>query len=1233
MRNLKRNRPTIGVLAGWQTYAGTIHSFLDYVYRGIQSAAGDLGCNLLIGCGVQRNEMPLIQASALPIVLPNSCFVPVGPWNTDGLIVIPPNSIPESLAYFTGLIDSGFPLVFAGDRNIGPAVAVDNEGGVRQAIDHLVGHGHQRIAFIAGYDNNMGDSKQRIQGYLTGLESQGIPFDPDLFSYGSHSISDGYTAMKDIINRGKPFTAVIGSNDDSTIGAIQALHDAGLVVPQDIAVIGFDDRLESRAQIPLLTTVHHPMFDLGYQSMELIYQIIDGTAAPDTFRRIPTHLVLRESCGCLPGAYDRSIRSSLNGLEIRPPQNQVEAIHGAVQSADFPGGNNGKSEHTGTQMIAEAMTEVVYQEMFRFSRHDIHYLCYRLVDAYKFSLKNAGAPTFQQTLQQILEHVANSGDDLYAWQAAISALKDWTPYLLERLLTPIPISQVENMLHRARMAISEVSRGQYSRLLVRQKIQEDLISQMTSRFFSVQDEQQLFAVLNEFLAGLEINHAAVALYESEKEDAYAWSVLKFSNPAAPSHQRFLTRQFPPMGLFPDEHPYHLAVLPLFRQDRMIGYVGFNTSNLEPLGSVVRQLEAALYSVNLLEEAIDARRMAEEARHIAEQANQLKSRFLSMVSHELRTPLNLIVGLSNMMLEQSQEIDPDTVQASRKDLERIFIGAQHLESLIRDVLDLARNEVGQLNLTCEPLELHQVLETVSEVGAQLAQNKGLEWKTDIPDHLPSVRGDRTRLRQVVLNLINNAVKFTNRGFVSLACYARPGEVTIAVKDTGLGIPQDEQNAIFDEFHQSRRTSARGYGGLGLGLAICQKLVQMHGGHIGVTSTGEEGAGSTFFFTLPVIDEHGPNSEHLVEALPAPVLLLVKEMNGSQDLASHLTQRGFRVDIRQVQSQDEDWITWIRPDVTEKIILDLGLTSERGWEILKTVKENPSTRDIPVLFYALNSDGDGGALLDLNLLSKPVSSTELADEFVLRGLFQENGGSQGNAHPILIVDDDPEILHLHVRVLESMNLKRSILTAQDGYEALQIIRQEHPSLVLLDLMMPRMDGFCVIEAMQAEEPLRQIPVIVLTSQVLGEEDMERLNCGAAAVLSKGMYTTQETLDNIAAVLSRKRRANSESQRMVLKAISYLNTHYKDPITRSDVADYVGVSERHLARCFQQAVGLSPITYLNRLRVKVAKTLLDQGKLSITDVAMEVGFSAGGYFTRVFRDEVGVSPREYVRRGSHG
>lgn len=364
----------------------------------------------------------------------------------------------------------------------------------------------------------------------------------------------------------------------------------------------------------------------------------------------------------------------------------------------------------------------------------------------------------------------------------------------------------------------------------------------------------------------------------------------------------------------------------------------------------------------------------------------------------------------------------------------------------------------------------------------------------------------------------------------------------------------------------------------------------------------------------------------------VLLLVKDLDGSQQLSEHLVGQGFLVEIHPLLTRDEDWMAWVKADATQKIILDLGLTTERGWEILKAVKDNPATRDIPVLFYTINSSGEGGSLLDLNLLSKPVSSTELADEFALRGLFQENGG-RSKAHPILIVDDDPEILHLHTRILESMNLKRHLITAADGFEALEIIRKEHPSLVLLDLMMPRMDGFAVIEAMQTEETLRSIPVIVLTSQVLTEEDMERLNCGVANVLSKGMYSTQETLDNIAAVLSRKRRTNNESQRMVLRAIAYLNLHYKDPITRGDVADYVGVSERHLARCFQQAVGLSPITYLNRLRVKVAKTLLDKGQMSITDVAMEVGFSAGGYFTRVFRDEVGISPREYLKKGLPG
>jgi transcriptional regulator GlxA family with amidase domain len=179
-----------------------------------------------------------------------------------------------------------------------------------------------------------------------------------------------------------------------------------------------------------------------------------------------------------------------------------------------------------------------------------------------------------------------------------------------------------------------------------------------------------------------------------------------------------------------------------------------------------------------------------------------------------------------------------------------------------------------------------------------------------------------------------------------------------------------------------------------------------------------------------------------------------------------------------------------------------------------------------------------------------------------------------------------------------------------------------------MMPELDGFGVLEAMREEETSRNIPVIVLTGQVLTEEDMARLNRGVASVLAKGLFRVEEILEHVTAALERRCRPDRETQQTVLKAMAYLHAHYAESISRSDVAKHVGLSERHLDRCFRQEVGVTPIAYLNRYRVKQARTLLEAGDKSITEVAMEVGFSSGGYFSRVFRQEVGVSPRAYLR-----
>ena len=313
------------------------------------------------------------------------------------------------------------------------------------------------------------------------------------------------------------------------------------------------------------------------------------------------------------------------------------------------------------------------------------------------------------------------------------------------------------------------------------------------------------------------------------------------------------------------------------------------------------MATALNSAQLYREATEGRRLAEEA-------NELKSRFLSTVSHELRTPLNLIVGLSGILLQESDESDTPLPEPYRRDVEQIYANAQHLGGLIGDVLDLASSDAGQLRLANEFVDLSEALRLVAETGRQLAHDKGLGWHADLPESGPWVWGDRTRLRQVVLNLVNNAVKFTAQGQVRLELESGPDSVTVAVCDTGLGIPPEEQSSIFDEFRRSERSMARGYGGLGLGLAICRRLVEMHGGTIGVRSSGEEGAGSTFYFTLPTVQPPATQAQPpaISPLTEESVLVLTNRAGSGQRLHEHLDERGFDV---QTAFMDEtpDWLS--------------------------------------------------------------------------------------------------------------------------------------------------------------------------------------------------------------------------------------------------------------------------------------------------------------------------------------
>jgi CheY-like chemotaxis protein len=444
--------------------------------------------------------------------------------------------------------------------------------------------------------------------------------------------------------------------------------------------------------------------------------------------------------------------------------------------------------------------------------------------------------------------------------------------------------------------------------------------------------------------------------------------------------------------------------------------------------------------------------------------------------------------------------------------------------------------------------------------------------------------------------------------------------VSIRDTGMGIPLQEQEAIFDEFRRSERSRERGYGGMGLGLAVSRRLIELHGGKILVRSSGEEEAGSTFYITLPAWEwplypEEGetPNSQ--------TVLLLAESEAGAEKLHEHLIQRGFEVQVLAV-GPNPDWLAMVMAAPPGAVVLDYQPAAERGWELMRLLKQNSSTREIPVIFYALSAEREQGAVLEMEYLTKPLGSAELAQALDQLGLRVNKPEKT-----ILIVDDEPGILEMHSRMVECELPDCQIIQAHNGREALELIETRLPNLVLLDLMMPEVDGFEVLQTMRRRDQSRNIPVIVLTAQVLTGHDMERLHQGVSAVLGKGLFSLSEVMAQVESALSRTKRLGGEGQRIVRRAIAMINEHYAEPISRASLAQHLAVSENYLTRCFREEMHISPITYLNRFRILRAKALLESGEASITEVAERVGFSDSNYFGRVFRNEVGVSPGAYL------
>jgi PAS domain S-box-containing protein len=551
-----------------------------------------------------------------------------------------------------------------------------------------------------------------------------------------------------------------------------------------------------------------------------------------------------------------------------------------------------------------------------------------------------------------------------------------------------------------------------------------------------------------------------------------------------------------------------AAIPLRIGNRIIGAIdiqsktvgAFTEDDIAVLQTLADQVAVAIDNARSFE-------LSQEAVMEMREIDRLKSQFLANMSHELRTPLNSIIGFSRVIIKG---IDGPVTELQQQDLTAIYNSGQHLLGLINDVLDLSKIEAGKMELAFDEVNIADVTSSVLSTMSGLVKDRPIQMKRIIEPNLPTVRADAIRVRQVMINLLSNASKFTDEGDILVEVGLKPGltgrnEIRVSVTDTGPGIAKEDQTKLFLAFSQVDDSPTRKTGGTGLGLSICQHIINMHGGRIWVES--DLGKGSTFHFTLPLFrkekdGESTSGSNKVILAIDDdPQVIGLYER--------YLQPQGYQVVPLTDPSKAVERVKQLKPFA---VTLDIMMPGIDGWQILDSLKGDPDTRNIPVIVCSIIEDLEKGFNLGAtDYLVKPILEDDLVNAL-------DRLNADGSIRDVLVIDDNPDDLRLIGKILTDDGRYKAMF-AEGGRMGWDIISSgKPPHAVILDLFMPEIDGFKILENMQASQTLRDIPVIVISGMDLSAEQKKQLNEFGQRLLSKGSFNEKELLTSIQRSLER-------------------------------------------------------------------------------------------------------------------
>lgn len=905
-------------------------------------------------------------------------------------------------------------------------VLVDERQGMRDVVNHLIDvHGHRRIAFVRGPLNHPG-AEHRFLGYVDALQAHGLAIDSRLISAPLQfwRPEEAAAATEDLLDKlgTSGIEAIATANDDLAIGAIWAMQRRGIRVPADIAVVGFDDavnvgrpdigmdtigeeqpagspRLINATTVTMpLTTVRSPIYQLAWRSVEMMLARLSGDTSDES--TIPARMIVRRSCGCLPAASADETPGAVHG----------QALASGVGTAvgELPAGWDSK-------LLA------AFSESGRSG--DVRPFLYLLDQFIQSTVRNAGDlsswwPLLWDVRRQALamheEDDERRGLDSM-WRETQAFMWDW----LERL-------------HIYEKAIAEK--------------RDQIVRHVGQKLITTRDIAHLTQVLVEELPTIGVTSCYMALYEPPagadvSQCVYptplARAVLCYDRgrrlEIPPDAAVFPSSQLMPHVVARGDAPRSLVVAPLYFQDRQLGFVVMEGGVRE--GWIYEALRAQLSSAVQGALMVDREKRAlvevDRARARAEEANQAKSIFLATMSHELRTPLNGILGYAQI-LQHAGNLTP----LQSKGLRTIQESGEHLLALITDILDLAKIDAAKLDLSPGLVELPDLIRVIADIIRVKAEEKDLLFELEVSVLPPVVLADERRLRQVLLNLLGNAVKFTDAGKVGLHvdCRVRPHGrclLRFEVCDSGVGIDPDDLQRIFLAFEQVGDASRRATGS-GLGLAISQQLVRLMGSEIVVKSKPGLGSNFSFEVSFPIV---ATKEQHVAvqggftgyEGGRRRVLVVDDVAGNRTFLADLLGPLGFEVE-EAIDGQDAldraaDW----KPDI---VLMDIVMPTMDGLEATRRLRSLEATADLPVIALSANATAANRsncmAAGASAFLTKPVDPHALLHEIGKALGIRWHSRASEVSTPVSVGDLptslplEPDLVELH-RIAQSGNMR--------------------------------------------------------------------------------------------------------------------------------------------------------------------------------------------------------------------